>query len=172
MVNWPDLFATDLFANSYTLPENWICHCQYSLCSAHMICTLFISSVYFEAFCCLLPESELLKQGYTEVCMNIHVDLVLRHFCFKCPLKSTPLLDLLCHVARLTPFGQLLSTTLTHYIRWKYNFSFTPFWYTLTFSGTKVGPKSGPWCIWKVKFFLPVPWWRNGGGGLDVCSSF
>lgn len=53
---------------------------------------------------------------------HIHPALVLRVFALNRPCQFTPLLNLRCHIFGLTPFGWLLSVTLTRYFSWEYLF--------------------------------------------------
>jgi hypothetical protein len=58
------------------------------------------------------------------------------------------LLNMCSLTFRLTPFGWSRSMTLTPYISWEYHFSFKPFLFMPTFSGTQLGRKTRTGCNW------------------------
>ena len=60
-------------------------------------------------------------------------------FCLNASCKFTPLLNLRFLIFGLTPVGSLHSITPNSFFIWKYNFWFTPFLLTPTFSGRQLG---------------------------------
>lgn len=65
----------------------------------------------------------------------------------------------------VTPFGWLLSILLTSYFWWECHFSFTPFWFMSTFTGTQLACKTSL-CVFTFTFenfrhsiaVVVVPW--------------